>query len=187
MTQSFESTPQPPQMPAPNLAAELQKMQVLANLNRRIKSGANNFYWIAGLSVINSFAFQFGGSIYFVVGLAGTMFVDGIFIGLAKALPDMALVVKIFGLVVSMLVAGVFALLGYFAGKGKRWAFITGMILYAVDALVMMVFQEWMGLIFHGIFLFGLFGGLQALNQLQKTSPPPSQITDSFPQNIGTS
>jgi len=41
----------------------------------------------------------------------------------------------------------------------------------------MFVFQEWMGVLFHLFFLWGLFNGLRALNQLQKL----------LPQSIGVS
>ena len=188
MTQPFDSSSQPIQLPAQDPTGEMYRAQAaLADLVRRIKGGANNFYWIAALSVINSAMLQFGGGMYFVVGLAGTLFVDSIFVGLAEVMQESALVVKIIGLVVSAIVAGIFALFGVFANRGMKWAFIVGMIFYAIDTLLMLVFQEWMGLLFHIFFLFGLFGGLSALNKLQQLAPKkPSRPTD-FPQNIGSS
>jgi hypothetical protein len=48
----------------------------------------------------------------------------------------------------------------------------------------MLVFQDWLGLAFHAFFLWGLFNGLSALNQLQKYLP---QKVSDFPQNIGVS
>ncbi|MBK9007267.1 MAG: hypothetical protein IPM31_09780 [Anaerolineae bacterium] len=186
--QSFEPTPQPVQSPASDSTGEMYRMQAaIADLVRRMKSGANNFYWIAALSVINSALLQFGGGMYFVVGLAGTLLVDTIFIELANAMQESALVVKVIGLIVSAAVAGIFALFGLFANRAMKWAFIVGMIFYAIDTLLMLVFQEWMGLLFHVFFLFGLFGGLSALNKLQQLAPKkPSNPTD-FPQNIGSS
>ncbi len=188
MTQSFDPTPQPAQPPVPDPTGEMYRVQAaIADLVRRMKGGANNFYWVAALSVINSAMLQFGGGMYFVVGLAGTLFVDSIFVGLAEVMQESALVVKIVGLVVSAIVAGIFALFGVFANRGMKWAFIVGMIFYAIDTLLMLVFQEWMGLLFHIFFLFGLFGGLSALNKLQQLAPKkPSRPTD-FPQNIGSS
>jgi hypothetical protein len=163
----------------------MQKMQAaIAELTRRMKSGANNFYWIAALSVINSFVLEFGGNSYFVVGLASSLFVDGFFVGFANEFPDAAIFAKLIGLAISLFIAGIFALFGFFANKGKRWAFIVGMVFYAIDTLIMLAFQEWMGLIFHGLFLFGLFGGIRALDQLQKLMAPQPRQTE-FPQNIG--
>jgi len=170
-TPQFDRTPQP-----------LTIQPVIANLTRRMKSGAGNFYWIAALSVINSLILQFGGNSFFVVGLAGTLFVDFIFIELAAAMPDAALVVKIIGVLISVFIAGIVALFGLFASRGKRWAFLIGMAAYALDALLMLGLQEWMGLVFHGLFLYGLFTGLRALNELAKVAPP--KATD-FPMDIG--
>lgn len=188
MSQSFNPSPQPAQSPTPDeRMLVLQKAQAaIAELARRMKSGANNFYWIAGLSVINSLILEFGGNSYFVVGLASTLFVDSIFVEFAKQFPDAGIFVKLIGLAISIFIAAIFVLFGFFSNKGKRWAFIVGMVFYGVDTLIMLAFQEWMGLIFHGLFLFGLFGGIRALNQLQNlTLPQQSRQTD-FPQNIGT-
>ena len=186
--QSFEPTPQPVQAPAPDPTGEMYRMQAaIADLVRRMKSGANNFYWIAALSVINSALLQFGGGMYFVVGLAGTLLVDTIFIELANAMQESALVVKVIGLIVSAAVAGIFALFGLFANRAMKWAFIVGIIFYTIDTVLMIFFHEWMGLIFHVLFLFGLIGGLHALNKLQQLAPKKSSNPTDFPQYIGSS
>lgn len=188
MTQSFDPTPQPPLSPSPlpdDRAIAVQRVQAaVAELTRKMKSGASNFYWIAALSVINSLVLEFGGNSYFVVGLASTLIVDSFFVELANQL-DAGIVVKLIGLAISIFIAAIFALFGFFAGKGKRWAFIVGMVLYGLDSLLMLVFGEWLGLLFHGFFLFGLFGGIRALGELQKLLPQQQRQTD-FPQNIGT-
>ena len=182
MTQSFEPTPQPSQVPVSDRPLEMDSLQALrAELTRRMKNGANNYYWIAALSVINSLIIEFGGSSYFVVGLASTLIVDTIFVEVAKSAGG-SLVVKLIGLAISIFIAGIFVLFGLFANRGKSWAFIVGMVLYVLDSLIMLAVQEWLGLIFHGFFLFGLFGGLRALNELKKLSPPKPI---DFPQNIG--
>ena len=187
MTQSFDPAVPPAQPPTPDRSLEMQQRQAeVADLNRRMKSGANNFYWIAALSVINSLLLQFGGDIYFVVGLAGTLFVDIVFVGIAETMPEAALVVKIIGVIISAVLAGIFALFGFFANSGKRWAFLVGIAFYIIDSILMLVFQEWMGLLFHALFLFGLFSGLNALNKLQKLTPPKPSSPSDFPQNIGT-
>lgn len=186
MTQSFDPAIQPVQPSAPDPTGEMYRAQAaIADLVRRMKSGANNFYWIAALSVINSLMLQFGANSFFVVGLASTLFVDLVFMGFAEEMADAALVVKIIGVIVSALMAGVFALFGFFANSGKRWAFLVGITFYIIDTLLMVAFQEWMGLVFHALFLFGLFSGLSALNKIMKLAPKkPSNPTD-FPQNIG--
>ena len=187
MTQSFDPTPQPQPSPSPvpdERAIAVQRVQAaIAELTRKMKSGANNFYWIAALSVINSLILEFGGNSYFVVGLASTLLVDSFFVEFARQMPETGIIIKLIGLAISIFIAVIFVFFGFFANKGKRWAFIVGMVLYGLDSLLMLVFQEWMGLLFHGFFLFGLFGGIRALGELEKLMPQKRQ-TD-FPQNIG--
>jgi len=182
MTQSPNPNPQPVQTPAPDGSLPIDSESATAQLTRRMKSGANNFYWIAALSIINSVLSMTGSGTYFVIGLAVTLVLDAITIGLSESIPDATLIVKIIGLILSILIAGVFALFGFFASKGKRWAFIVGMILYGLDGLIMLALADWIGVLFHAFFLWGLFGGLRALGQL--TQPSPQKQTD-FPKNIG--
>ncbi len=185
MTQPMNPTPPSVQPLTPDAAIEMQRMQsAIAELTRRMKSGANNFYWIAALSVINSLLIEFGGDIFFVVGLASTLIVDSVFVEIAKSIPDGSIVVKLIGLAISICIAGIFGLFGLFGNRGRNWAFIVGMVLYVLDTLLMLAFGEWLGLIFHGFFLFGLFGGLRALNELNKLARPKAA---DFPQNIGVS
>lgn len=174
-----------PSAPAPQ-AADPQKynqLMAVAALQRRAKLGANNFYWIAALSVVNSVIAVFNGGLYFVVGLGATLFVDVVAAELASEMPEIATIGRAVGLVISLAISGVFALFGYFAGRGQRWAFPAGMLAYGLDAILMLAFQEWIGFFFHLYFLWGLWNGLQALNQLQKLAAP--RPTD-FPQSIGT-
>jgi hypothetical protein len=187
MTQSFDPSPQPAQTPAAEGALDMQRaMAAVAELTRRMKSGASNFYWIAALSVVNSILSIAGTGTYFVIGLAVTLLVDSFTLVVGEQAPEAALVVKTIGLVVSIIISAVIALFGFFAIKGKRWAFITGMVLYGLDGLLMLVFQDWIGVLFHAFFLWGLFGGLRALGQLQQLTPHMQKQSD-FPQNIGMS
>lgn len=182
MTQSFDSNPQPSQAVPADSSVPINREAVVAELTQRMRRGAGNFYWIAALSVINSVLSMTGSGTYFVIGLAVTLMVDGMTIGLSESLPEGALIVKIIGLVLSILIAGVFALFGFFASQGKRWAFLVGIVLYSLDGLIMLAFADWIGVLFHGFFLWGLFGGWRALGELQKMS---TQKQTEFPQNIG--
>ncbi len=190
MAQPNPSAPPPPQSPMfgnqPSSVdpQQLNRAMGIANLTRRMRVGANNFYWIGALSVVNSFMSAFGGGLTFVIGLAVTQLVDGFAIGIGEGAPNLALPAKIFGLVLSIVISGIVALFGYFAGRGHRWAFLTGMILYGLDALIMLAFADWIAFAFHLFFLWGLFSGFQALNQLQKVAPQPAS---GFPQDIGVS
>lgn len=171
------STPPDPQ--------QVNWMMKNADLQRRLKAGASNFYWIAGLSVINTLLYIFGGGITFVVGLGITQIVDGFAYGMAQAAPSYAIVFKGIGFIISLVISGVFVLFGVFAAKAKKWSFITGMVLYSLDAVIMLIFKDFLGFGFHLFFLWLLFGGLRALNQIEKSMP--QTIHDpSFPKSIGS-
>jgi hypothetical protein len=163
------------QQPAPLPLDRQQANQLLTltALARRAKTGANNFYWIAGLSVINSMISTFGGSVTFVIGLGITQLVDAFASIFSQEVAEAALLFKIIGLVLSILLSGVFALFGFFAG----------MILYGLDALLLLLFKDWIGFLFHLYFMWGLWNGLGALNQLQKLTAQ----TPGFPSDIGIS
>src|SRR5579862_2442373 len=81
---SEEPLPQPPPAPAetePEKPAESARQASVAKileLQRSAHKGANWFYWIAGLSIVNSLIMHGGGGIYFVVGLSVTLVVDAI-------------------------------------------------------------------------------------------------------------
>jgi hypothetical protein len=164
---------------------QISRMMQTAELQRRLKNGASNFYWIAGLSVINTLLFIFGGGITFVVGLGITQFVDGFAYGAARDMPAYAILFKGIGFIISVVISSVFVLFGLFASRGHKWAFITGMVLYALDAILMLVFKAYLGLGFHLFFLWLLYGGLRALNQIQK-SIPQTVHDPTFPKNIGS-
>jgi MFS family permease len=183
MTQSFDPAPQPGQTPVSDRALEAQNRQAaIAELTRRVKIGANNFFGIAGLSVINTFLSFIGSDTRFVIGLGITQFVDAVAYFASLDVPEASGILTIVAVLIDLVIVGIFVLFGFFARRGRRWAFMVGMVLYAIDALLLLAFQDWLGLAFHALFLFWLFGGLRALNELNKLQKP--QRAD-FPQNIG--
>ena len=125
----------------------------------KLKSGASWFYWIAGLSLVNSIAAISGGDWRFILGLGITQVIDAIVdraSGGAKAVV----------LFLDLLVAGGFVLFGVFAHKRHQWAFITGMVLFGLDGLIFLLVQDWLGIGFHVFVLYCLFRGLKACRQL---------------------
>ena len=144
-----------PATPAAGVPDELGEMP------RRVTSGGSWFYWVAGLSLINSFAALSGGNWGFIFGLQITQLIDHF----AREAGGNAKAVAI-GL--DVVVAGVFVLFGVFACKRHVWAFIIGMILYGLDALLTVLFQYWLGVAFHVWVLFSLFVGLKAALQINR-------------------
>ena len=161
-----------------------QGEMVRVHLAQQAVNSAKNFYWIAALSFINSIITAFGGEFYLVMGMATTIFVDYFAVGMAEEAPELKLIFTGVALVVSFIISAIAALFGYLAVTGRRWAFIVGMAFYAVDTLIVLVLQEWMGVLVHLFFLYALFTGVRALTQLRKLEP---QAQNEFPKNIGMS
>jgi hypothetical protein len=172
-----------PQDPA--MLQEIARRTEIANQVQRTRNGAANFYFIAVLSVVNSLISLFNGGLTFVVGLGLTQIVDAFAAAFAESIPDIAVPLRIFGLGLSVVIAGVFALFGYFAGKLRRWAFIAGLVLYCLDAILVLVFQDWFGFLFHGLMLWGAVNGLLALNKLNRLLPKTTPDS-AFPRDLGT-
>jgi hypothetical protein len=118
------------------------------NLAERIRKSSNWFYWIAGLSVINTLLIILDMQWNFLIGLGITQ-VFAIF-----SIPVAAISCVIIG--------GGFVTFGYFARKCHTWAFAVGMGLYAIDALLFVIVKDWFGMIFHIVALGFLTPGLIA-------------------------
>lgn len=135
----------------------------LAELYKRVTSGGSWFYWVAGLSLINSFAALSGGNWGFIFGLQITQEIDHF----ARETGGNA---KAVAMVLDVITAGVLVLFGVFACKRHVWAFIVGMVLYGLDALLTVIAQYWLGVAFHAWVLFALFAGLKAALQINRAS-----------------
>lgn len=129
-------------------------------LAAQVKSGANWFYWIASLSLVNTLAALGGSTWRFLLGLGITRIIDEL--GQQMSGPG-----KVAGLVVEAFIAGFFFLLGSFAGKKNKWAFVVGMALFGLDGCISMLAQDWIGLAFHGYALYWIFRGYSRLGELK--------------------
>lgn len=141
----------------------------LAVLTKRRDVGANWFFWIAALSVINSGAVLLGADRTFSLGLAFTLIVDTLTHdagsqGLSAAAVT---VVRMLGLGFNLLVVGCTVLWGVLARKGYSWAFWVGGILYLLDTCIYLLVRDPLGIILHIWALISLWSGLKANQQLQ--------------------
>ena len=148
-------------------------------LQQRLKSSANWFYWIAGLSLVN--VFTMSQHFEFVAGS-----------GIVQVAPDFAS--RSVAYIIDAIVIGGFALFGLLGSRRQTWAFVLGMLLYAADGGIYVLGQDYLPAIFHAYVLWLLYLGLRAsmaLNQMpvdnrmmvmphQTTAPeplPPSSPT----------
>lgn len=148
------------------------KVEERLNLEKRLNEGAKWFYWIAGLSIINSIILLVGGNLNFLIGLGITQFIDGISIGIVQEIaPAAELVIRGIAFLINLLIAGIFVLFGVLA-KRHKWGFVVGMIIYALDGLVFLMVPDFLSIGFHLFVLYGLYRGLRAFGQLKQKELP---------------
>jgi hypothetical protein len=126
-----------------------------------VKNGAGWFLAVAGLSIVNSILTMSGTHFSFIFGLGITQIVDAM--GRQSGATGSTL-----GLIVNVFIAGVFVLFWNFARKGKKWAFLVGMALYAIDGLILLPFKDYLSAAFHAYALFRIYGGMQGIPALQQ-------------------
>jgi hypothetical protein len=154
---------------------------IAAGYLHQSNSGANWFLWIAGLSLINSLISLASGRLSFLVGLGVTQLIDGFAAGVAEQLGG-ANAVKVIALFLDLIVAGFFVGLGLFARKQHTWAFVMGMVIYALDALIFILFQGWLSVLFHAYVLYRLYQGFAANNKLKTLQAEAAVAGNSQPQ-----
>ena len=148
--------------PAESVPAEVTPdLALLEAYNRRaIDQSGNWFYWIAALSLINSLILTSGATWTFVFGLTFTKIVDAL-----------AVQYKVVGFAaiacvgVNVCAVATFVLLGYFARRCNMWAFVTGLILFALDTLLLIASANVYSFVFHAYVIYKLIGGIMALRR----------------------
>ena len=131
-----------------------------AEIVKRLTTVADWFFWIAGLSVVNTVLSSFSDR-SFVLGLGITQVFDA-------AAQESGGGARVIVFAISVFISGVFVLFGWRARNKARWAFLVGMSFYALDAVLMVLAGVWLGVAIHAYALFCLFKGFAALNELLK-------------------
>lgn len=117
-----------------------------------VASAARWFWWIAGLSLVNTVLLHNGSQTQFVVGLGATMIADLVFAA-----------IKPLAFVLDAMAVGFFVLMGWLALRGHFWAFIVGAAVYVAAALIYLKFGDLMPFGFHLFALFFIVRGAFAL------------------------
>lgn len=159
-----------------------------AELSDRFRSGANWFYWIAGLSLITSIIGLMGGSWRFFLSLGITQLIDGLAIYAADSFGGAT---KIIAIVLDIFITVMFAGFAYLANKRQLWAYVAGMVVFVLDGLLSLLIVDLLGIIVHAFVLVMMIRGYMAGRQmlaLERTmaeaaqSTPASAQTASVPQ-----
>jgi len=119
-----------------------------------VRSAARWFWWIAGLSVVNTVLSHSGSDTNFVVGLGITAVSDAVF---SQA--------KVIAFAIDAVAVGFFSFMGLKAMRGSAWAFYAGLAVYAIDALIYVRFQDWMPVAFHALAIFFIAKGVMRLRE----------------------
>jgi len=138
---------QPAQSAAPLSAATIAATPI-------VQSSARWFWWIAGLSLVNTVLTLSGTHTQLVVGLGMTLLSDVTFGGSSPV-----------GFGIDALALAFFFAMGRQAQRGQLWAFYLGTLVYALDALIYVRFQDWMPVALHGLVIYFIVRGVLVLRQ----------------------
>lgn len=147
----------------PNVNKETGGKEPSPETLAQLKGGANWFYWIAGLSLVNSAIFAFGGDVSFIAGLAVTQIIDAVATQFGG---DGFSAIKVVALILDLIVFIVFALIGYYANKAINFVFIAGMLIYLIDGVIWLLLESFLGFGFHIFALIMIFRGFMASREI---------------------
>jgi hypothetical protein len=155
------STSGPTSTPPPSPTGPPSGVSQTAKHTQLVRSGANWFIWIAGLSLVNSVLFVAGSNWAFFLGLGATQFSDAFGKEIITGTTG-----EVAALAIDVVIAAIFVGLGLMSRNGALWSFIVGMVLIVLDALLLVWVQDWAAVAFHALALFFVFRGFQAARQL---------------------
>ena len=152
---------------------EKQAIEHRLRIEGEVKGAASWFFWIAALSIINSIIFMLNLDWNFVIGLGVTQLLD--FIGRSIS-ETTASGMKYVSLIINILLSAVFVLIGLFANRGSRKAFMTGIILYILDAVIFVFAFDLLGVGFHIFAIYFMVRGFMACKKLNNSENPAEKI-----------
>ncbi|MBI1832296.1 MAG: hypothetical protein HYR84_12705 [Planctomycetes bacterium] len=150
--------------PEPDIE-QMTALTRILELQEQGQRGANWFFWVAGLSVVNSVTLHAGVSGYFVVGLGITLIVDGVAKGIGQQHADFDAGLKTFAIGFAIVAALCVSAFGWFARQGFVGVFAVGMALYLLDGLFFLALDDLMSAAFHVFALFWMWSGLSAFRE----------------------
>ncbi len=134
----------------------------------RMRRGAGWFFTIALLSGVNSVLQIFNAKIRFIFGLGITQVVDEVARGMGQG--GTVVIAVVDGLFIVMLI-----LCSRWAKTGSQGAFLGGMVAYALDGVLLLLFSMWLDAAVHAYALWMIWQGYTASRELahiEQTAQP---------------
>ena len=125
----------------------------------RMRRGAGWFLTIGLLSGVNSLLQIFDAKIRFIFGLGITQVVDAL--GKGAGQNGMFITIAVDGVFIVMLI-----LCSKWAKAGSQGAFLSGMIAYALDGVLLLVYSVWLDAAVHAYALYMIWQGYAAAREL---------------------
>ncbi len=126
----------------------------------KLKTGANWFYWIAGISLFYGLSAINGGA-----GRRSPIFG----LGMVLHCGDFGKGNELLAYGCIFVLCALFIVCGILGNKRHLWAMILGLTVYILDTLLLLLPpQSWFSVAFHAWALFGIFSGLKACMELKK-------------------
>ncbi len=152
----------------PNTSAPPAAMDPRVPVILRMRRGAGWFFTIALVSGVNSVLQIFDAKIRFIFGLGITQVVDGVARGMGQG--GTVVIAVVDGLFIVMLI-----LCSRWAKAGSQGAFLGGMVAYALDGVLLLLFSMWLDAAVHAYALWMIWQGYTAsreLAQMQQAAQP---------------
>lgn len=124
----------------------------------RVKKSANWFIWIAVFGLLGYILETINSEKEWFFSFAAPKWLNSQLTGSQTPVILLVLVLAI-----------AFGLIGYFSGKGKSLPYLIGLLLYILDAIPAFLLQDLMMIVFHLIVAFGLILGFSHLRKFEKS------------------
>ncbi len=127
-----------------------------------VRAGARWFFWIVGLTVVDSILTAMGSHLHRFTGLGITALIDEFANHSGRG--ELQIIVD------GWVTVG-FLYCGYCALEGRKWAFLLGMAAYAVDSAMLAAAGNYLSFAFHAIIFAAIFRGFAALRRVASSEP----------------
>lgn len=147
------------------VAAKKKKIESIVEeehvINNNIRNNANWFLIIAVLSFINTLVLFLKIDFRLIFGLGITQLIDSILFRIYGEL-------SYYNLIVSAGISFIFTILWIKAREAKKWAFISGIVIYSLDTLLFLFIQDWLSVGFHVFVVIGIITGYLSMSDKVK-------------------